>query len=491
MLSVIKLFQNTRFVFFFIATLFLLAMGVMIGTENYVFFGLPIGLLIVWLALFHLQYIVYLIVFFVPLSIPLSEYFPDFPVDLFMPTEPLLIGLLLLFMLQLPQQKLINRNVLLHPVSIAIIVLMTWMLFTSITSTMVVVSLKFFLMRLWFVLGFYYFVVLIIKQRKDIDRFVWLYAIPMVFVIGYSLTRHLTYGIFDSKIAHWASNPFFKDHTIYGAALAFYIPILFVFTLRRNQTLLIKVAYVSILAIFIIALVFSYSRAAWLSVIGALGVFVLIRFRVNLKLIVGAALLIVVGLMLSWGQIMIRLEQNRQESSVENIGEHVKSVTNIRNDASNLERINRWQSAFRMFEEQPLLGFGPGTYMFQYAPYQMSYEKTIISTNAGDVGNAHSEYFGPLAEQGIFGPLVYVALIITVLVVGIRRHYKLINVWVRDVNLAAILGLVTYFIHGFLNNFLDTDKLSAPFWGFIAIIVAIDLKYRSIDVDEASNKVGV
>jgi len=44
--------------------------------------------------------------------------------------------------------------------------------------------------------------------------------------------------------------------------------------------------------------------------------------------------------------------------------------------------------------------------------------------------------------------------------------------------LSAWLGLVTYFIHGILNNYLDTDKASAPFWGFIAILVAIDLFHR-------------
>jgi hypothetical protein len=34
---------------------------------------------------------------------------------------------------------------------------------------------------------------------------------------------------------------------------------------------------------------------------------------------------------------------------------------------------------------------------------------------------------------------------------------------------------MTYFIHGTLNNYLDTDKASVPFWGFIAILVSIDL----------------
>ena len=38
-----------------------------------------------------------------------------------------------------------------------------------------------------------------------------------------------------------------------------------------------------------------------------------------------------------------------------------------------------------------------------------------------------------------------------------------------------ILALTTYFTHGILNNYLDTDKASVPFWGFIAILVAIDV----------------
>jgi hypothetical protein len=37
---------------------------------------------------------------------------------------------------------------------------------------------------------------------------------------------------------------------------------------------------------------------------------------------------------------------------------------------------------------------------------------------------------------------------------------------------------MTYFIHGVLNNYLDTDKASVPFWGFIAVLVAIDIYHR-------------
>jgi hypothetical protein len=48
----------------------------------------------------------------------------------------------------------------------------------------------------------------------------------------------------------------------------------------------------------------------------------------------------------------------------------------------------------------------------------------------------------------------------------------------RILGVSAFLGLFTYFIHGILNNYLDSDKASIPFWGFIAVMVAIDLYHK-------------
>ena len=50
-----------------------------------------------------------------------------------------------------------------------------------------------------------------------------------------------------------------------------------------------------------------------------------------------------------------------------------------------------------------------------------------------------------------------------------------------------ILALVSYFIHGVLNNYLDTDKASAPFWGFIAAIVAIEV-YHLKEENQSKNE---
>ena len=56
-----------------------------------------------------------------------------------------------------------------------------------------------------------------------------------------------------------------------------------------------------------------------------------------------------------------------------------------------------------------------------------------------------------------------------------------------------LLGMVTYFTHGILNNYLDSDKASIPVWGMMAIIVAIDLfhekekKTKAISTESSSN----
>ena len=46
---------------------------------------------------------------------------------------------------------------------------------------------------------------------------------------------------------------------------------------------------------------------------------------------------------------------------------------------------------------------------------------------------------------------------------------------IKSLSLSIMLALLTYFLHGLMNNFLDTDKASVPVWAFIAMLVSINL----------------
>jgi hypothetical protein len=45
------------------------------------------------------------------------------------------------------------------------------------------------------------------------------------------------------------------------------------------------------------------------------------------------------------------------------------------------------------------------------------------------------------------------------------------------------LGLVTYFTHGFLNNYSEQDKIAVLIWGAFAMICAMDLYHHQKKVD--------
>ena len=122
-----------------------------------------------------------------------------------------------------------------------------------------------------------------------------------------------------------------------------------------------------------------------------------------------------------------------------------KSISNVSSDASNLERLNRWSCAWAMFLERPIAGWGPGTYQFEYAPFQTAALRTKISTNNADLGNAHSEYLGPLAEQGVLGFMSMVALLLAACQLGFKCYHTLTDPNERALALGLFLGLVTYF----------------------------------------------
>ncbi len=432
---------------------------------------MPLVLIVVLVSFTSLDKLLLFVVFFTPLSINLEQL--QFGLGLALPTEPLMFGAMLIFFIRLFFEKDFDAKILKHPVSIAIIINLSWLLFTVITSELPLVSFKHFVARLWFVVCFYFIGTIMFRNKKNIPLFFWLYIIPLSVVVIYTLFQHSLRG-FGEKPAHWVMQPFFKDHTSYGAILAMVFPFLPSSFLSRELTPVKKIFIALLFVIIAIGLVFSYTRAAWLSLLLALGVFLIYYFRVRLQtLVLGFALLLTLFLYFQ-NDLIMYLEKNKQDSSTD-LAEHAQSVTNIASDASNLERINRWNCALRMFFERPFFGWGPGTYQFLYSPYQHSNELTIISTKFGDRGNAHSEYLGPLAETGVLGALSFLGIIICVFYSASKLYFKLKKREEKIFVLSAILGFTTYVVHGILNNFLDTDKASVPFWGFIAIIVAVDV----------------
>lgn len=431
---------------------------------------IPLALLVVWLFVTRFETGMLSIALLTPFAVNMTL-MPG--MELSMPVEPMMILFTLIFFFRVLVAHNYDLRLLRHPVSLLLMASVAWMFITSCTSQLPWVSFKYTLARIWFVVPFFFANAQIFSNRRRIHEFFWAYAIGLGVVILIATAK--TLGNFsDLQTLHRVMKPFFNDHTAYGCVIALFLPAAFYFIFSKGHTGWRRVLTLLLFALLCVGLFFSYCRAAWLSVLGAIGVYVLIRLGMKVHWMVLLFGIGVGAFFMYQSEVLYQLGKNKQDSSYDLAGQ-VKSISNISTDASNLERLNRWASAMRLWKEHPVLGCGPGTYQFLYGSHQRSYQLSTISTNAGDLGNAHSEYIGPMTEQGLPGLLLVAALFLTTFATGVRLYRTAKDPEVGRMALAFTLSLLTYYIHGVFNNFLDTDKLSVPFWAFTAVIVSLDI----------------
>ena len=438
---------------------------------------IPLGIALVVLAVYRPGAYLLLIASIVPLSVGVNDIGANLGLSL--PTEPLILLACLILGVKIFTGLKADRNLLLHPLSILVMLYLIWMFVTAATSSMPLVSFKNALARTWFILPFFFVFAHLFRSIRNIHVFLVGFCLCTLILVLYTLSRHAAEGFVRSH-SYSIMWPFFPDHGMYAACIAFAVPPLALYAFNGGW-FGIKLPWRGliflVLLIILFGVVVSYTRATWLSLVAAFALLPLFWMRVPFwSLILGLFLVVGYGVV-QQDKILYELEQNKQGSDDEIEG-HVKSVSNISTDPSNLERINRWKSALRMAASRPVTGFGPGTFVFQYAPFQVSSELTIISTHSGDLGDAHSEYFSHLSETGIPGFIIYVLILLLVSSVAFRLIYLKEQPQVRSLALAAYLGLITYITHAFLNNYSGLDKIAVPFWALCAVLLALDVYHR-------------
>ncbi len=471
-----KFFSIERNVIFIIAACCLLLNFYIISKEYYFLILLPFIILVGVLYFIKFEYVLFLIAFFVPLSFTLNE--QSIQIGINLPTEPMMVIATVLFWLNVIINKKLPAQVSAHAFFYLLLAILIWTGVTAITSTEVLISIKFLLAKIWFYTTAFFIPIIYFKDLSFIKKVIKALILGMLFASLYTIYNHAREN-FTEIAAHWVMTPLFSDHTSYAALLALILPLALYLSFDSTQSNIQKTIFRISTVILIIATILSYTRAAWVSLFAVLILYAFIYFGLKFKGFVKIVIFSIVVILINFGLIVNKIEKNDQDSS-SSFTEHLQSITNISTDASNLERLNRWSCAVDMFLEKPFFGWGPNTYQFKYSVFQKKELKTIISTNTGDMGNAHSEYLGVLCEQGIFGLFIWLFGIILIFYYGFKNcHNVLLTKNYRRISLALLLSLTTYILHGFLNNFLDQDKLAFPFWLCVSALAAIDLHAKS------------
>ncbi|MEM1322313.1 MAG: O-antigen ligase family protein [Bacteroidota bacterium] len=404
-----------------------------------------------------------------------------------MPSEPLIIVLSMLLASWYQQHREQLSSLLRSTIGRISLLWLGWMGVCSLFSTLPFVSLKYWLVSIahWWVF-FAGFFVLARQLPKDLFALLSAYALSFGLVMLYAWTVHAQYD-FRIDVSVLTARPFYFDHALYSACLLLLLPIYTTWAVQKTRKSGLSKGQrrfsIVMGLIFSTAVYLSFSRAAWLSswlCMWFLGLTLLFRmgFRTWIILI-GVGLL---SLTLLWSPVREQLKNNQAESKNHGFLNQVISTANISTDVSNLERLNRYKCALRMFSDRPLLGFGPGTYQFAYLPYQRPEEMTRISVSdtgphgPGRGGGAHSEYLQALSEMGLPGLLIWLGLVLAGFHAGLTIFRKTATKSHKWLAMGVLLGLMTYFIHGLFNNFLHHGKLAVLVWILLAALSVLQQK---------------
>lgn len=422
--------------------------------------------------------LVYAVAFLVPFSTPIWIGSATMSV----PAEPLLALLSIALLSWMLSQRRLDKRILSHPLTILLFMDLTWMIITATFSTHADFSFKRVLMRGVFLSGSYLLVIWFFKDPKAIIKFFYLYGIASVLVALSIFKKHARYDFNHHYIA-FATKPFFSDHTIYAASITVVFLFLLVLSIRAPKLGFSKLATLSlrfVTSALFISILHASSRASWLSLIIIAGFSIAIKFKIGIRGILLSLGALAILLLAFQNDILDQMERTDARSRDKSMAVHFQSIGNIQTDNSNIERLNRWTCALRMFKEKPIFGWGPGTYQYEYAQFQSSGELTWISTFHGDKGNAHSEYLTYLSESGLMGLLIFFGWVFFSIHLGLKLVYNHPTLLGRTLALGLLLGLVSFYIHGGVNAFIDQDKIAVLIFASLAGLVGLELNACSI-----------
>ena len=371
-----------------------------------------------------------------------------------------------------------------------------WMFITTLLSDNPIVSGKFFLLQLAYALAYgglaYYF---LRRNPEEINSVYGRYMlVPLVATFFVCVVEHVLLGG-GRDVTDRAIRPFFREHTVYGAFTAWMFLAYFLLwrASRLSLGLLVAVGFSAV------ALFLSYSRGGWLSAFGALVIIPVAWWfwrlpRSRAIAVLAASGFLAVGgisFLLSQGQIWL---DDKLSELLGDTGKRIASSFDTQRDLSNVGRIHRWIVAWELFRQNPLTGIGPNTFAEEYHAYKRASQLlSVVEKLDVPFAGIHNEYLTALTEMGVAGLLLLLSLYGLTVYYPLKYAFSTGNRQARLVGLLVAVPLLSYYLHGFINNFMDHGKMAALIyfhWG-AAMALEMQLKKRkqSIAYGMASQEV--
>ena len=434
---------------------------------------LPVLLISVVLLLINPRVILYITFFTIPLSsaVPLGA-----GVTIDFPGELLLLILSLITLCFIVIKGFPKR--FLNVISILIGLHIFWIFISALFANSPVIAIKFLLAKVWYVLPFYVLPFYIISEQNHLRNILkWFIAglsVASLYFFVSHFAQDLTYAARTN-----AGIPIWRNHVNYACTLVLSLPILYY--LRKSSKHPDRWIYFLVMVVFCVFIYFAYARIAYICLLTAVLYFVILKLDFTHIAIVLSLLVLSLGLiyLISDNQYL-HLAPNYERTIMQADFEKKISSTITGEDISSMERIHRWVAGFKIIEEHPYTGIGPGNFYNNYRPYTIYSFETYVSDNA-DKSGIHNYYLMTLTEQGYIGLLILSFLAISILVKVQKIFSSLNKSDGKDIILLAGTTIAMVLVINTVNDMMEVIKIGSLFFFFTFIVSYFSFELDTLD----------
>ncbi|MDP5169670.1 MAG: O-antigen ligase family protein [Bacteroidia bacterium] len=435
------------------------AIGMALKMKMWPLYAVPIAAVVALQVLYDYKPLFFLLIAAVPISIQLEIG----PLALDVPSEPLMILFLVIFLVELIAGNQFKQREKVRPFHLLIFLLLFWTAFTTVTSEFPLRSVKFLLAKLWYLAAFVWMAQRLILSQEDIKKIFWFFFIPLVIAATIVTVRHALLG-FSFEASNNVPIPLFINAVIYSATLVLFLPWTWFarkwYSAKTLEWYLIHAG----MGLLLLAAFFTYKRGAWLALLLLPFIDQAIKRKFFDKAVyVGVIVLSIALAWLVYDNRFYVFAPNYQkviwhEGDLSGHLEATISGTEI----SSMERFYRWVAAKNMIADMPLAGSGPSTFNQVYKRYTDDAFRTYVSDNP-EQSTTHNYFLLTFSEQGFIGGLLFLFLCLFMIVKAARLYPELSDER-KTLLMMVLLSQMTILFHSLLNELIEVDKVGAMFW---------------------------
>ena len=287
------------------------------------------------------------------------------------------------------------------------------------------------------------------------------------------MIRHTLTG-FSFEAINSVLNPFYRNHVNYAAILVVFFPFIWYAPAWETKYSSKWWLLVGSIAFFLMAIYFTYTRAAYVSLFIAIATYFIIRFRLMKIVLAGTLIAAIVGLnFVANNNKYLDFAPDFNKTIAHKKFDNLLDATAKGEDISTMERVYRWVAGGYMVKEKPWFGFGPGNFYTYYPQYTVNSFTTYVSDNPEKSG-IHCYYLMVAVEQGIIGLLIFLLLCFTVLLKAEQLYHQVNIPSKRRLVLMVSLSLVIILSLLLINDLVETDKVGTFFFMGMAMLVNLE-----------------